>query len=40
VTPVSPDEIGRLSESFNYMAEALQKEEALRKHLTPISHMN
>lgn len=39
VTPVSPDEIGRLSESFNYMAEALQKEELLRKHLTSnIAH--
>lgn len=39
VTPVSPDEIGRLSESFNYMAEALQKEESLRKHLTSnIAH--
>ena len=39
VAPVSPDEIGRLSESFNYMAEALQKEELLRKHLTSnIAH--
>lgn len=28
------DEIGRLAESFNFMAEALQREEALRKHLT------
>jgi two-component system sensor histidine kinase BaeS len=34
VTSVSGDEIGRLSESFNYMAEALQKEELLRKRLT------
>lgn len=28
------DEVGRLGESFNFMAEALQREEALRKHLT------
>ncbi len=28
------DELGRLGESFNYMAEALEREEALRKHLT------
>jgi two-component system sensor histidine kinase BaeS len=28
------DEIGRLAESFNFMAEAFQREEALRKHLT------
>jgi two-component system sensor histidine kinase BaeS len=28
------DELGRLAESFNFMAEALQREEALRKHLT------
>jgi signal transduction histidine kinase len=34
VTSASTDEIGRLSESFNYMAEALQKEELLRKRLT------
>ncbi len=34
VASVSTDEIGRLSESFNYMAEALQKEELLRKRLT------
>lgn len=34
VKPVSNDEIGRLSESFNYMAEALEKEELLRKRLT------
>jgi two-component system sensor histidine kinase BaeS len=33
------DEIGKLSESFNFMAEALQREEALRKHLTSnIAH--
>jgi two-component system sensor histidine kinase BaeS len=30
----SKDELGRLARSFNYMAEALQREEALRKHLT------
>ena len=34
VKPVSRDEIGELSESFNYMAEALQKEDLLRKRLT------
>ncbi len=34
VKPVSRDEIGRLSEKFNYMAEALEKEELLRKRLT------
>ncbi len=33
VKPVSRDEIGRLSETFNYMAEALEKEELLRKRL-------
>ena len=39
VTAGSGDEIGRLSESFNYMAEALQKEEMLRKRLTSnIAH--
>ncbi len=33
------DELGRLGESFNFMAEALQREEALRKHLTSnIAH--
>ncbi len=33
------DEIGKLSDSFNYMAEALQREEALRRHLTSnIAH--
>lgn len=35
----SRDEIGKLAESFNYMAEALQKEDSLRKHLTSnIAH--
>lgn len=35
----SQDEIGSLSESFNFMAEALEREEALRKHLTSnIAH--
>ncbi len=35
----STDEIGRLAKSFNFMAEALQREEALRKHLTSnIAH--
>jgi len=39
VTAASKDEIGRLAESFNYMAEALQKEELLRKRLTSnIAH--
>ncbi|MDA8433304.1 MAG: HAMP domain-containing sensor histidine kinase [Nitrospiraceae bacterium] len=28
------DELGRLASSFNFMAEALEREEALRKHLT------
>ena len=33
------DELGRLSASFNFMAEALEREEALRKHLTSnIAH--
>jgi two-component system sensor histidine kinase BaeS len=33
------DEVGKLAESFNFMAEALQREEALRKHLTSnIAH--
>jgi len=33
------DEMGSLSESFNFMAEALEREEALRKHLTSnIAH--
>ena len=36
---VSHDEIGSLSESFNFMAEALEREEALRRHLTSnIAH--
>jgi signal transduction histidine kinase len=35
----SEDELGRLSRSFNFMAEALQREEALRRHLTSnIAH--
>ncbi|MDH4230735.1 MAG: HAMP domain-containing histidine kinase [Nitrospirota bacterium] len=35
----SRDEIGSLSESFNFMAEALEREEALRRHLTSnIAH--
>ncbi len=35
----SGDELGQLSRSFNYMAEALQREEALRRHLTSnIAH--
>jgi two-component system, OmpR family, sensor histidine kinase BaeS len=35
----SSDEIGELSKSFNFMAEALEREEALRKHLTSnIAH--
>ena len=35
----SRDEIGKLAEKFNFMAEALQREEALRKHLTSnIAH--
>jgi len=35
----SHDEIGSLSESFNFMAEALERQEALRKHLTSnIAH--
>ena len=35
----SRDEIGKLAERFNFMAEALQREEALRKHLTSnIAH--
>lgn len=39
VKALSKDEIGKLSESFNYMAEALQKGESLRKHLTSnIAH--
>lgn len=39
VKTASRDEIGELSASFNYMAEALQKEELLRKRLTSnIAH--
>ncbi len=35
----SGDELGQLSRSFNFMAEALQREEALRRHLTSnIAH--
>ena len=35
----SHDEIGGLAQSFNFMAEALEREEALRKHLTSnIAH--
>lgn len=35
----SGDEIGRLAESFNFMAEALQREESLRRHLrSNIAH--
>ncbi len=35
----SDDELGRLGRSFNYMAEALEREEALRRHLTSnIAH--
>lgn len=35
----SGDEVGKLAGSFNFMAEALQREEALRKHLTSnIAH--
>jgi two-component system, OmpR family, sensor histidine kinase BaeS len=39
IPSVSRDEIGELAERFNFMAEALQREEALRKHLTSnIAH--
>ncbi|NJD55205.1 MAG: HAMP domain-containing histidine kinase [Nitrospirae bacterium] len=39
VSTAERDEIGRLAESFNYMAEALQKEDALRRRLTSnIAH--
>jgi two-component system sensor histidine kinase BaeS len=35
----SQDELGKLARSFNYMAEALQREDALRRHLTSnIAH--
>jgi signal transduction histidine kinase len=38
-TPKSTDEVGKLSESFNIMAESLKKEEELRKHLmSNIAH--
>lgn len=38
-TVSSKDEVGKLSESFNIMAESLQKEEELRKHLmSNIAH--
>lgn len=37
--PATRDEIGKVAESFNFMAEALQKEELLRKRLTSnIAH--
>ena len=39
VLRTSHDEIGGLAQSFNFMAEALEREEALRKHLTSnIAH--
>ena len=39
IAPKSDDEVGKLSESFNAMAESLQKEEQLRKHLmSNIAH--
>ncbi len=39
ITPKTGDEVGRLSESFNIMAESLKKEEELRKHLmSNIAH--
>ncbi|MEK6673535.1 MAG: HAMP domain-containing sensor histidine kinase [Nitrospirota bacterium] len=39
VRPASGDEIGKVSESFNYMADALQKEDLLRKRLASnIAH--
>lgn len=39
IIPTSGDEVGKLSESFNKMAESLQKEEELRKHLmSNIAH--
>ena len=38
-TPQSGDEVGKLSQTFNLMAESLQKEEQLRKHLmSNIAH--
>ncbi|MDW8002656.1 MAG: HAMP domain-containing protein [Deltaproteobacteria bacterium] len=33
VTPVTKDEVGELSRSFNIMAEVLKREERLRRHL-------
>ncbi|MEW6739531.1 MAG: HAMP domain-containing sensor histidine kinase [Nitrospirota bacterium] len=39
ITPKTGDEVGRLSESFNIMAESLRKEEELRKRLmSNIAH--
>lgn len=39
ITEKTDDEVGKLSESFNIMAESLQKEEELRKHLmSNIAH--
>lgn len=39
ITPKTGDEVGKLSESFNIMAESLQKEEELRKRLmSNIAH--
>lgn len=39
ITTTTADEIGKLSKSFNIMAESLQKEEQLRKHLmSNIAH--
>ncbi len=39
ISPKSDDEVGKLSEAFNAMAESLQKEEQLRKHLmSNIAH--
>jgi len=39
VSSAAHDEIGSLAESFNYMAEALQREDSLRRHLTSnIAH--
>lgn len=39
VSGTKGDEIGRLAESFNYMAEALQREDSLRRRLTSnIAH--
>ncbi|GER92468.1 sensor histidine kinase [hot springs metagenome] len=39
ITPKTSDEVGKLSESFNIMAESLRKEEELRRHLmSNIAH--